>query len=35
MHAAVVEDKVGICDGQASLFGFKIELHNLMITYKI
>lgn len=34
VHAAVVEDKAGVCKSQARLLGLQVELHNLMVAYK-
>lgn len=35
VHAAVVEDKAGVCKRQARLLGLQVELHDLMVTCKI
>lgn len=32
VHTTVVENKTGICKSQARLLGFKIKLHNLVVT---
>ncbi len=34
VHATVVENKTGVCECQARLFGLEIELHDLVVTYR-